>query len=68
MKIDGEFLNNLMTYMLMHMNITINTTDAIYVLSHEIRQIGLKMNTAKTNLMVVDNTPNELEQCADRKC
>ena len=30
--------------------------------------MGLKMNIAKTKVMVVDNTPYKREQCADRKC
>ena len=37
-------------------------------LSDERRQMGLNMNIAKTKVMVVDNTPNKREQCADRKC
>ena len=30
--------------------------------------MGRKMNVAKTNVMVVDNTQNQHEQCVDRKC
>ena len=37
-------------------------------LSAESGRMGLKMNIAKTNVMVVDNIPINVEQCADRKC
>ena len=59
MKIDGEFLSNLRfaddiflctetSQELQHM---------LQELSDESRRMGLKMNIAKTKVMVVDNTP-----------
>ena len=42
----------------MHRNTTRTTTDAtLQELSDESRRMGLKMNIAKTKVMVVDNTP-----------
>ena len=69
-KIDGEFLSNLRfaddiflcterRQELQHM---------LQELSDERSRMGLKMNIANTKVMVVDNTPNKREQCADRKC
>ncbi len=37
-------------------------------LSDESRRIGLKMNIAKTNVMVVDNTPINVNNVLNRKC
>ena len=69
-KIDGEFLSNLRfaddiflctetPQELQHM---------LQELSAESGRMGLKMNIAKTKVMVVDNIPINVEQCADRKC
>ena len=41
----------------MHRHTTIPTTDATQLSAEIIRLMGLKMNTARPNVMVVDNTP-----------
>ena len=42
----------------------------LHELSDESRQVGLKMNIAKTKVMVVvcRQHPSQCEHCADRKC
>ena len=59
MKIDGEFLSNLRfadDIIPMHRNTT-RTKQMQQELSDESRRMGLKMNIAKTKVMVADNTP-----------
>ena len=52
MKIDGEFLSNLR-----FADDIFLCTETLQELSDESRRMGLKMNIAKTKVMVVDNTP-----------
>ena len=43
--------------MTMHRNTTITTTDATRTIRWKYRRMGLKMNIAKKKVMVIDNTP-----------
>ena len=70
MKIDGEFLSNLR--FADDIFLCTETPQELQLMLLELydenRRMGLKMNIAKTKVMVVDNTPYKREQCADRKC
>ena len=59
MKIDGEFLSNVRFAgdILMCTETPQELQRMLKELSDESRRMGLKMNIAKTNVMVVDNTP-----------
>ena len=69
-KIDGEFLSNLRFAddIFQYTETLKRLQHMLQELSDEIRRMGLKMNIAKTKVMVVDNTPYKREQCSDRKC
>ena len=58
-KIDGEFLSNLRfaVDIFLCKETPQELQQMLQELSDESRRMGLKMNTAKTELMVVDNTP-----------
>ena len=73
MKIDGEFLSNLRFAddIFLCTETPQELQQMLQELSDESRRMGLKMNIAKTKVMVVDNSPinvNTVLQCADRKC
>ena len=65
-KIDGEFLSNLRFAddIFLCTETPQERQQMLHELSDESRRMGLKMNIAKTKVMVVDKR----EQCADRKC
>ena len=71
-KIDGEFLSNLRFSddIFLCTETPQELQQMLQELSDESRRMGLKMNIAKTKVMVVDNTPigSKREQCADGKC
>ena len=69
-KIDGEFLSHLRFAddIFLCTETPQELQQMLQELSDESRRMGLKMNITKTKVMVVDNTPNKREQCADRKC
>ena len=54
--VENVFLTVCSCYSPMHRNTTRTTTDATRTID-ESRRMGLKMNIAKTKVMVVDNTP-----------
>ena len=70
MKIDGEFTSNLRFAddIFLCTETSQELHQMLQELSDERRRMGLKMNIAKTKVMVVDNTPYKREQCAGRKC
>ena len=59
MKIDGEFLSNprFADDIFIYTETPQELQQMLHELSDESRQMGLKMNIAKTKVMVVDNTP-----------
>ena len=59
MKIDGQFLSNLRFAddIFLSTETPQELQQVLHELSDESRRIGLKMNIAKTKVMVVDNTP-----------
>ena len=59
MTVDGEFLSNLhfADYIILCTETPQELQHMLQELSDESRRMGLKMNIAKTKLMVVDNTP-----------
>ena len=59
MKIDGEFLSNLRFAddIFLCIEVPQELQQMLQELSDESRRMGLKMNIAKTKVMVVDNTP-----------
>ena len=68
-KIDGEFLSNLRFAddIFLCTETPQELQQMLQELSDESRRMGLKMNIAKTKVMVVDNTPINVNN-ADRKC